>query len=99
MGVCNSPNIFQENISNIFIGFNTVRAYIDYAIVITRDGFADHLKGPENVLQKLTEAGLKLNAKNSFFGRMETKDIFYSLVRMGKYPYCPKYMILRRLPS
>ena len=44
MGVCNSPNIFQENISNIFIEFDTVRAYIDYIIVITKDGFADNMK-------------------------------------------------------
>ena len=29
MGVCNSPDIFQENISELFEGFDMVRAYID----------------------------------------------------------------------
>ena len=29
MGVCNSPNIFQENISELFEGFDIVGAYID----------------------------------------------------------------------
>ena len=29
MGVCNSPNIFQENVPELFDSFDMVRAYID----------------------------------------------------------------------
>ena len=36
MGVCNSPDIFQENISELFDGFDTVSSYIDYVLVITK---------------------------------------------------------------
>ena len=29
MGLCNSPEIFQENMSEIFVGLDIVRVYID----------------------------------------------------------------------
>ena len=70
MGVCNSPNIFQEKISELFEGFDTVRTFLDNVIFITSKYFTDHLKALEKVLQKLAELGLKLNAENSFFKRM-----------------------------
>ena len=29
MGLCNSPDIFQEKMSELFVGLDTVRVYID----------------------------------------------------------------------
>ena len=43
MGVCNSPNIFQEKISKLFEGLYMMRAYIDYVLVITKNYFKDHI--------------------------------------------------------
>ena len=51
MEFCNSPDIFQENIYELFDGFDMVRAYI------TKSNFEDHLKALYSVLQRLTEAG------------------------------------------
>ena len=65
MGVCNSPNIFEENISELFDVFDMVRAYIDDKIVITKNNFEDHLKALDKVLQRLAEAKLKVNAENT----------------------------------
>ena len=73
MGVCNSPDIFQEKISKNFDRFDTVRESIDDVIIITKDNFTDHLKSLDKVIQKLMEAGLKVNTENSFFGRTETE--------------------------
>ena len=56
MEFCNSPNIFQENIYELFDGFDMVRAYIDDVLVITKNNFEDHLKSLYGVLQRLTEA-------------------------------------------
>ena len=39
---------------------------------ITRKDFKDHLKALDKVLQKLVEAGLKLNVEKSLFGCTET---------------------------
>ena len=44
MGVYNSPDIFQENISEQFDGFNMVCAYIDDVLVITKNNFESYLK-------------------------------------------------------
>ena len=46
-----------------------VHAYIDKILVITEYDFIDHLKDLENVLQKLVEAGLKINVETSLFRR------------------------------
>ena len=54
MGVCNSPNIFQENISKLFKGFAMVRAYIDDVLVIIKNDFKDHLKALYRGVQRLT---------------------------------------------
>ena len=58
IGVCNSNNIFQEKMSELFYGLDMVRAYIDDVLVITKINFEDHLKALDEVLQKLAEAGL-----------------------------------------
>ena len=50
IGVCDSPNIFHEKISESFKGFDTIRAYIYNILVITKNDFADHLRALEQVL-------------------------------------------------
>ena len=49
MGVCNSPNIFQENIFKLFKGFDMIRAYIQNLLVITKHEFIYHPKSLEIV--------------------------------------------------
>ena len=75
MGVCNSPDIFQEKISELYDGFDMVHAYIDDVLVIPKDNLEDHLKDLDRVLQRLAEAGLKVSAEKSFLGRTETEYI------------------------
>ena len=53
MGVYNSTYIFQEKISELFYGFDMVRAYIDDVIIITKNNSKDHLKALDRVLQRL----------------------------------------------
>ena len=64
MGVCKSPDIFQENISELFYGFDMVRVYIYDVLVMTKNNVEDHLKSLDMVLQRLAEAGLKVNEGN-----------------------------------
>ena len=61
MGLCNSPNIFQEKINQLFNILEYVRTYID-DLLITRSGnFEDFLNKIEIVLKKLKAAGFKIN--------------------------------------
>ena len=86
MGLCNSPDIFQEKMSELFEGLNFVRTYIDDLLCLTKDSFKDHLEKLERVLFKLKEAGLKVNAKKSFFARPELEYLGYWITRDGIKP-------------
>ena len=59
MGLSNSPDIFQEVMSNIFADMDFVREYIDDLLITTCTSFQDHLEKLELVLKKLQKAGLK----------------------------------------
>ena len=67
MGLSNSPDIFQEKMSDLMQGLEFVRAYIDDLLVFTKGSFEDHLGKLDLVLERLSNAGLKVNAKKSFF--------------------------------
>ena len=86
MGLINSPDIFQEKISELFYGFEHVRAYIDDILLTTKKDWSDHLLELEQVLQKLAEEGLKVNANKSFFGRHECEYLGYWVTRTGIHP-------------
>ena len=63
MGLCNSPDIFQEKMSNLMYDLEYVRTYIDDLLVITNGDWTDHLNSLEAVLKRLQDAGLKVNEK------------------------------------
>ena len=42
MGLCNSPDIFQEKMSELFDGFEFVRTYINDLLCLTKGSFEDH---------------------------------------------------------
>ena len=90
MGVCSSPDIFQEKIYELFECFDMVRAYIDDVLVITKNTFKDHIKSLDRVLQRLEEAGLKVNVEKYFFGKIETEYLGFRLSDNGVRPPSPK---------
>jgi hypothetical protein len=68
MGLCNSPDIFQEKMNDLLNGLDTVRAYTDNILHVTKGAWEDHLKGLKEVFRRLQEAGLKVDAKKSNYG-------------------------------
>jgi hypothetical protein len=66
MGLCNSPDIFQEKMSELMTDLEYVRCYIDDVLIIGKGSFIDHMNKLKTVFTKLREAGLKVNAKKSF---------------------------------
>ena len=52
MGLCNSPDIFQERMSELFSGFKHVRAYIDDLLCIIKNSWEDHLLKLEEIFEK-----------------------------------------------
>ena len=63
MGLCNSPDIFQEKMNTLMGDLEYVRAYIDDLLILTKGTFLDHLQKLSEVFLRLQQAGLKVNAK------------------------------------
>ena len=86
MGLCNSPDIFQEKMSELMDGLEFVRTYIDDLLCITKGTFDDHLDKLERVFARLQQAGLKVNARKSFFAREQLEYLGYWITREGIQP-------------
>ena len=83
MGVSNSPDIFQEKISEVMDGLEFIRAYLDDLLVLTKSDWANHLECLCRVLQWLAEAGLKVNANKSKFGQLEIEYLGFWISHDG----------------
>ena len=81
MGLCNSPDIFQEHMSTLFGDLEYIRTYLDDLLCLTKEDWDDHLEKVEEILKRLQKAGLKVNAKKSFFGRSQLEYLGYIVTR------------------
>ena len=99
MGLSNSPDIFQENMSNLFADFDFVREYIDDLLITTSGSLEDHLQKVEQVLQRLKKAGLTVNAKKSKFCRSEVEYLGYLITREGIKPQAKKVQALHNMAT
>jgi hypothetical protein len=97
MGLCNSPDIFQEKMSTLMGDLDYVRTYIDDLICTSKSDWDDHLTKLELIFQRLTEAGLKVNAKKSFFGQSELEYLGYWITRAGIQPVSKKVEAIKNI--
>ena len=107
MGLKNSPDIFQEKMSDLMAGLEFVRVYIDDMLCITnrnkdveetdQEVWNRHLEQLEKVFERLKQAGLKVNAKKSFFGVQELEYLGYWVTRDGIQPLPKKVQAIVNL--
>ena len=97
MGLCNSPDIFQENMSDLMQDLEHVRAYINDLLVFIKGTFEDHLEKVDEVLNRLKKAGLKVNCTKSFFARHELQYLGYWVTRTGIQPVPKKVDAIQAL--
>jgi len=90
MGLCNSPAIFQEKMSEPMDGLAFVQTCIDDLLCLTKGTFSDHLEKVELVLQRLQKAGLKVNVAKSFFARSQLEHLGCWITHTGIKPACDK---------
>jgi hypothetical protein len=67
-----------------------VRAYLDDLLCISKLSLEDHLEKLEEVLRRLCDAGLKVNAENSTFCALEIEYLGYLLTRDSILPQSSK---------
>ena len=77
MGLCNSPDIFQEKMSELMEGLEFARTYLDDLLCITKGTFYDHLEKLDLILARLARAGLKVNANKSAFCQEQLEYLGY----------------------
>ena len=97
MGLCNSPDIFQENMYELFIGLDTVRVYIDDLLHVTKGYWAEHLTVLEDMFTRLQEAGLKVNASESCFDAHKFDYLGYNVTCDGVMPIPKKVKAIQAL--
>ncbi len=97
MGLCNSPDIFQEKINSLMAGLEFVRAYLDDLLIISKKSFEEHLEHLEQAFTRLSEAGLKVNASKSAFCTTELEYLGYIINRQGVRPTTKKVEAILKL--
>ena len=53
IGLCNSPDIFQESMSELFVVLDTVRVYIDDLLNVTKRYWTEHITVLEEMFARL----------------------------------------------
>ena len=97
MGICGSPDFFQEKMTGLMQSLDYIRCYIDDLLIISKDSYADHLIEIREVLRRLLNAGLRVNAAKSFFALPEIEYLGYILTREGIKPQPEKCMAILAL--
>ena len=97
MGVCNSPDLFQEHMSELMAGLEFVRVYIDDILCLTKGDFDDHLQKLEQVFMRIQDANLRINAEKSFFAKSEVEYLGFKIDRQGIRPIAKKVEAIQAL--
>ncbi len=79
MGIAGSPDIFQGKMSELMESLEYVRAYLYDLLCVSKLSMEDHQEKLEEVLRRLCNAGLKVNAAKSTFCALEIEYLGYIL--------------------
>ena len=90
MGIAGSPDIFQEKMVDLMAALEFVETYLDDLLIISTGNLEDHLEKLMEVLSRLQDAGLKINADKSKFCALETEYLGYVISRDGIRPQSNK---------
>ena len=97
MGSCNSPDIFQEHMSDLTQDLEHIKAYIDNLLIFTKSSYEDHLNRVDKVMERLQNTGLKVNAGKSSFAEEELEYLGYWVTREGVQPLPNKVDAIKNL--
>jgi hypothetical protein len=86
MGVSSSANVFQERITELMRGLEFARCHIDDLLIVTKGTYFDHLFKLDEVLRRVRQAGLKVNAKKSFFAKSQLECLGCWVTHKGIQP-------------
>ncbi len=76
-----------------------VQVYIDDLLTITKSTYEDHLSKLRQVLERLQDANLRVNANKSSFTQEEVEYLGYILTRQGIKPIPEKVSTMLAIES
>jgi len=79
MGIAGSLDIFQEKMSGLMESLEFVRTYLDDLLILTKSTFDNHLIKLRQVLDRLKQAGLRINYAKSIFASDKIEYLGYIL--------------------
>jgi hypothetical protein len=91
MGMSGSVDAIQAEMMDLIKALEYVQAYIDDLLCITSATLEDHLDKSREVLNRLHDGGLKVNATKSFFCTHGIEYLDYMLTRGGIKPQLKRY--------
>ena len=86
MGLCNSPDLFQEKMNELFNFLKYIKAYIADLLIISNSNFEDHLNKVKIVLKKLKAAGFKIIVEKSFFAKDNLEYLGFKIIKQDIIP-------------
>jgi transposase InsO family protein len=86
MGVSGAPDIFQQKMSSLMTGLDFVKVYLDDCLITSNSDFKDHLSKLSLALKRISDAGLRVNIKKSYFGRDAIEYLGHWVTREGIQP-------------
>ena len=89
-GLANAPDIFQEEMNNLFHELEFVCCHMDDLLVTNKGNCRDHLRKLEQVFSKLRHAGLQVNPTKSFWAKPECEHLSYTMSKKGIEPQSKK---------
>ena len=97
-GVSSAPSIFQRTMDNLLQGIKGVSVYIDN-ILISGSTVEEHLRILDKVLERLRNAGLRLNKSKCFFLRPWIKYLGHTIDKDGLRPTMEKVRAIQEAPT
>jgi Reverse transcriptase (RNA-dependent DNA polymerase) len=94
MGVANSPDFFQSKISQLMVGLDFLRSYLDAVLVATKGSYKEHLLNLKQVFQKLDTANLCINIEKCTFATQEFEYLGYLVTTAGIRPLPSKLEVI-----
>jgi hypothetical protein len=96
MGIADSPDIFQGKKLELMESLEYVRDFLDDFLYISNHSLEHHLEKLGEVLRRLCNAGLKVNAEKLTFCALEIEYLGYTLTRYGIKPQSNKVRCLQQ---